>query len=185
MNIDHKPEGVGMKVSAIKQAIFKGAEERCAYPLTRGLYRLRQAHERHWRIGDEVERIIAIKRGQLPDYYLRHCTYDEIGAWLRDIPVSLAYDLSYELKAGFWALEADGVSKAALDDAYRGLLPLIKNVEEVLEFGHEFLKSRLEREFQMMEQSGMSRAQRTVWWVEDLGAEILEFAEKQLPDKFT
>lgn len=173
-----------MKVSAIKQAIYKGAEARCAYPLTRGLYRLRQAHERHCRIGDEVERIIAIKRNQLSVYCLCHCTYEEIGSWLKQIPVSLAYDVSYELTAGFWALEADGVSKAALTTAYRDLSRLIKNTEEVLEFDHDFLKSQLRREYQMMGEWGISRALRTVRWVEELGAEMLEFAKVQLPAEF-
>ena len=184
MNIDHKPEGVGMKVSAIKKAIAKGAEDRRAYPLTRGLYRLRQAHERHCCIGDEVERIIAIKRNQLSLYCLCHCTYEEIGSWLKQIPVSLAYDVSYELTAGFWALEADGVSKAALTTAYRDLSRLIKNTEEVLEFDHDFLKSQLRREYQMMEEWGISRTLRTVRWVEELGAEMLEFAKVQLPAEF-
>ena len=173
-----------MKASAVMNAIAKGAEDRRAYPLTRGLYRLRQAHERHGLICDEIERIVAIKRGRLPAYYLRHCTHGEVGSWLKGIPVSLAYDVSYELTASFWALEADGVSRDTLVEAYSKLRPYIEDVEEVLEFGYEFLQSKLRREYQIMEQLGMSRAQRTVWWVEDLGAEMLEFAEEQLPARF-
>ena len=173
-----------MKASAIRNAIAKGAEDRRAYPLTRGLYRLQQAYGRHCRVSDEIERIIAIKRGQLPVHCLRHCVYGEVGSWLKEIPVSLAYDVSYELTASFWALEGDGVSRSTLIEAFSKLRPFIKDVEEILEFGYEFLQSKLPREYQIMEQLGMSRAQRTVWWVEDLGAEMLEFAEEQLPARF-
>lgn len=173
-----------MKASAIKSAITKGAEDRRAYPLTRGLYRLRQAHERHGLICDEIERIVAVKRGRLPAYYLRHCTHGEVGSWLKGIPVSLAYDVSYELTASFWALEADGVSRATLSKRYKDLSPRIKDVEEVLEFGYGYLRSQLPREFQTMRQWGLSRALRTACWVEELGAEMLEFAEEQLPAEF-
>lgn len=99
-----------------KKAFENGHIDRRKYPLRYGEYKLKEALYDVVGSLNELERIAECKRARgdrarrEKGYALRHCTTEDMGKWLKDLPQYIAFTLSYNVIPATLALAGDGVA---------------------------------------------------------------------------
>jgi hypothetical protein len=90
--------------------------ERLKYPLRSGEYKLKEALYDMVGSLNELERITDYKqtrsylRKREKGYALKHCTPKDMDEWLQDLPLHIAFTLSYNVIPATLALTGDGVA---------------------------------------------------------------------------
>ena len=161
-----------MKSCVIENEFHKGQCERASYPLQSGRYRLEEARAKHRSWMEEIARIAAIRDKKESRYALRHCVFQEAGWWIRKIPRLLAYDLSYEVAAGYWALESDGAPLSILKEEWGYYERWIKAALDQLKEVYSEVKRDLRGEYARMKK-GFSLVYGVAGSVEEIESVIL------------
>jgi hypothetical protein len=98
-----------MKVSC-KKAFDDGHKQRRKYPLRNGEYKLKETLYCLEEALDEIGRIADYKRtSRVKGCELRHCTPEDMGRWVKNLPQYIAHHLSYNVLPATLALTGDGV----------------------------------------------------------------------------
>jgi hypothetical protein len=93
------------------EAFQRGLDDRKAYPLTLGDYKIRETLRDLQRISETITKIAADHRFKVRGYgrYFGCCTSDDAAVWLKRRPQNIAYDLGYYVIPAICALAGDGV----------------------------------------------------------------------------
>jgi len=108
-----------MKYRSCHAAFEAGIRSRTAYPLSAGLYKLRESKELIARSGKEIIRISEVIKKIRHPAELMHCTLGDKAIWLRDVPLNVAYRMGYEIIPGLRALVLEGVLPVQAESAAR------------------------------------------------------------------
>lgn len=109
-------KGRGTGLNPCHRDFIQGQEDRKAYPLTMGLYKLRELRRALDRDAVTAGAIAAVvsgsggARARWPSD--ANCTAAEKVSWLKKLPRSLARDLGYIVEPAVSALPGDGIGRA-------------------------------------------------------------------------
>ena len=112
----------------------KGLEERVKYPLGAGLYKLQEAKHRMGQCLEEFELLANLLKRKEPLRGL--CTYGDHAPWIKERPLSIAYELGWKVLPAIEALIGDGVSAHEIAQhspaLLQGVATLVTQCEVVL-----------------------------------------------------
>ncbi len=96
------------------EAFQRGLDDRKAYPLTLGDYKIRESLRGLGRISETITKIAEDLKFKRRGYYryFGACTSDDADVWLKSVPAQLALDLGYNVLPAIYALAADSVPHA-------------------------------------------------------------------------
>jgi hypothetical protein len=139
-----------MTLHSCRRAFEKGQQERRAYPLTRGAYKLRNVIDS---LTKDLAAIDAIgdylmdkKRYARPAHLLR-CTSDDMAIWLKGLPEATAHQFGHDVLPAVAAMRGDGVNPSEADAAVRIFTRRIQVYVDQCESQHTRLKSGIVGEY--------------------------------------
>ena len=139
-----------MTLHSCRRAFEKGQQERRAYPLTRGAYKLRNVIDS---LSRDVEAMNAIrdyllnrKRYVRPTNLVR-CTSDDLAIWLKGLPEAIAHQFGNDVLPAVGALRGDGVPPSETNAAVRQFSRRIQKYVDQCESQRIRLKSGIAGEY--------------------------------------
>jgi hypothetical protein len=134
------------------QSFNDGKSQRVSYPLHQGRYKLEE-RERRFVFNKETLRMVRdFVRGRSSCLYLGGCMASDKHAWLKNLPLDIAFYLGYDLLPGLLARKKEGV--LCVDRDYSALeqdcLQLVDRCEQV----RNAIKKDIKVEYRQMKQGG-------------------------------
>ncbi len=158
------------------EAFQRGLDDRKAYPLTLGDYKIRESLRGLGRISETLRNIAEDLKFKRRGYYRYFgvCTSDDADVWLKSVPAQLALDLGYNVVPAIKALARDGVPPAVVNGCLARATRVVPVILDDCEGARIALRRGVKRELRMMKTGGST--------VQPLVDAVVELIEVTLRD---
>jgi len=158
------------------EAFQRGLDDRKAYPLTLGDYKIRESLRGLQRISETLRNIAEDLKFKRRGYYRYFgvCTSDDADVWLKSVPAQLALDLGYNVVPAIYALAADSVPHAIVGKCSSRANSVTPTIIDHCEEARIALRRGVKRELRMMKTGGST--------VQPLVDAVVELIEVTLSD---
>jgi hypothetical protein len=142
--------------NACQKAYNEGLEDRRAYPLRLGGYKLRESHDFPVRVRNTINNIAADARAKASGYgrSFGSCTSDDAATWLKSVPALIARELTYNVLPAIEALAEDGVPEAIVRECVSRANAEARTILSQCEAAEAVLKQGIKAEYTRMKAGG-------------------------------
>jgi hypothetical protein len=158
-----------------KERFLEGIQDRNKYPLSNGIYKIKQVNDL---INDRMDRLIwiaALKQKKVrPNWYDPNPSKENT-RWIKNLPLDLAYNLGFRLKPGIEALGGDGVSPKAVALIKRDFFPCIERRVDNCERVYAANRNNIKNEYNDMIVGRLSPTQLLTFWIGESARNILVY----------
>lgn len=107
----------------------RNKKARVEYPLSSGVYKLKEVLQRYGSLPNEIARIAGyLQRGDEMPKFLKHCAREELDEWLHERPVAIISDAGYNVVPAIEALGGDGVPVREVRKIKRRYVPVVESI---------------------------------------------------------
>ena len=138
------------------EAFQRGLDDRKAYPLTLGDYKIRESLRGLGRISETLRNIAEDLKFKRRGYYRYFgvCTSDDADVWLKSVPAQLALDLGYNVVPAIKALARDGVPPAVVNGCLARATRVVPVILDDCEGARIALRRGIKHEYKLMKSGG-------------------------------